>query len=354
MVLVVSICLRFYSPQTNSISIRRTNKLFENTPTIFYDHGNPTAEEQYMLELHNRARKDPNAEALRLELDLQDGIPVNITPQPPLAMQKNLCETADNYSAIMYELGMLGHSVDGSNFQDRASFFNYTGFVFGESVASFFNPVLLFRMLMEDAGWETFGEPYHREFILGVTSNTRGNEIGIGNYQNYYCDILYGRSNTLYLLGVIYNDTNENDFYDIGEGLGGVQIMPDKGDYWTLTSSSGGYAIPITLNGTIALTVSGGDLSTSITKYVDVSTIGENIKIDFRSGEENHSTTSTCLTTTEKYSTTSSLTITSSNDISKPSETIRETTNETTNFISLSLLFFTFFYLIQTRRKQIE
>ena len=60
-----------------------------------------------------------------------------------------------------------------------------------------------------------------------------------------------------FLLGVVYNDVNHNNFYDIGEGIGGVTITPSSGGYYAVSSSSGGYAIPIGTSGTIMVTASG-------------------------------------------------------------------------------------------------
>ncbi len=48
-----------------------------------------------------------------------------------------------------------------------------------------------------------------------------------------------------YLLGVVYADSNANGQYDVGEGVVGVTVTMDDGAYYTVTSASGGYALPL-------------------------------------------------------------------------------------------------------------
>ena len=48
-----------------------------------YDHGNPSNAEQYLVELINRARSDPAAEAARYGIDLNEGLrPGTLSPAP--------------------------------------------------------------------------------------------------------------------------------------------------------------------------------------------------------------------------------------------------------------------------------
>jgi hypothetical protein len=58
--------------------------------------------------------------------------------------------------------------------------------------------------------------------------------------------------------GVAYRDGNSNGFYDPGEGIPGISITPDRGAWYAVTSSSGGYAIPVPANsGTYVLSAAG-------------------------------------------------------------------------------------------------
>ena len=57
--------------------------------------------------------------------------------------------------------------------------------------------------------------------------------------------------------------------------------MPSMGSYYAVTSTSGGYAIPITTNGKLMVTASGGELKSPIGKTVEALVPGDNIKLDF-------------------------------------------------------------------------
>ncbi len=83
-----------------------------------------------------------------------------------------------------------------------------------------------------------------------------------------------------FLLGVIYRDANGDGAYTEGEGMSGVTIHPTSGSYYAVSSTSGGYAIPITgLSGNLQVTFSGGALTNAITKTVSLT--GQNVKLDF-------------------------------------------------------------------------
>src|SRR5438552_15691489 len=71
-----------------------------------YSHGDPTAEEQLMLELVNRARANPAAEAARLGIDLNEGLEANTIsaePKQPLAFNPQLIQAARGHSQWMLD-----------------------------------------------------------------------------------------------------------------------------------------------------------------------------------------------------------------------------------------------------------
>ena len=75
-------------------------------------------------------------------------------------------------------------------------------------------------------------------------------------------DLPFGDANTVFITGVAYQDNNGNGVYDPGEGLAGVTITPDHGNWYAVTSTSGGYAIPVPANsGSYTLTATGGPLN---------------------------------------------------------------------------------------------
>jgi hypothetical protein len=92
-------------------------------------------------------------------------------------------------------------------------------------------------------------------------------------------DLPFGDTSTVFITGVAFQDANSNGVYDPGEGIAGVKITPDHGNWFAVTSSSGGYAIPVSANsGTYTLTASGGPLdgaSTTVTVGAD------SVKVDW-------------------------------------------------------------------------
>src|SRR5438046_3154393 len=82
-------------------------------PQQYTGYGDPTAGEQYALELMNRARANPSAEGARLAAnspyplpggDITEGLanPGNVGPRPPLAMNSILLGTARAHSQDMW------------------------------------------------------------------------------------------------------------------------------------------------------------------------------------------------------------------------------------------------------------
>ena len=92
-------------------------------------------------------------------------------------------------------------------------------------------------------------------------------------------DLPFGTANTVFITGVAYQDNNSNGVYDPGEGIGGVTVTPNNGNWYAVTSTSGGYAIPVHANsGTYTLTATGGPFH-GATMTVTVGS--DNVKADW-------------------------------------------------------------------------
>ena len=77
-------------------------------------------------------------------------------------------------------------------------------------------------------------------------------------------DLPFGSAATVFVTGVAYRDANSNGSYDPGEGIGGVMISPDRGEWCAVTAPAGGYAIPVPANsGDYLLTAEGGPFAGS-------------------------------------------------------------------------------------------
>jgi hypothetical protein len=271
---------------------------------LSYTHGDPTPEEQLMLELVNRARMDPTAEAERFGIDLNEGLSpdeISSVPKPPLALNPSLIQGARGHSAWMLSTDVFAHEgANGSSPGDRMSAAGYTfsgSWTWGENIAFkgttastiAVSPAVieLHQNLFVDTGISGRG---HRLNLL----NADFREIGIGvetgiftqNGKDYTAVMATqdfaasGANPGPFLVGVVYQDTNADGSYTAGEGLRGVTITPAPGSFHAVSSSSGGYAIPITgLSGAIQVAFAGGPLIGTVVKSVALT--GENVKLDF-------------------------------------------------------------------------
>ena len=92
-------------------------------------------------------------------------------------------------------------------------------------------------------------------------------------------DLPFGNAKTVFITGVAYQDNNSNGAYDPGEGIAGVKVTPDHGDWFAVTASAGGYSIPVPANsGTYTLTATGGPFN-GATATVTVG--GDSVKADW-------------------------------------------------------------------------
>jgi uncharacterized membrane protein YhaH (DUF805 family) len=305
---------------------------------VLYDSGNPTAEEQLVLEYINRARSNPVAEGQRLGIDIHEGLsdPSLVGPRPPLAMNRILLGIAQAHTQDMYRLDYFSHNdPNGATPFGRMINAGYNYVLAGENMAGGTDQTAaeLEDFMMVDSG--TPGRP-HRVNLLDINPYPCGNppcvysEIGIGYYEgatpnsygNAFITEDFGAkvNSGPFLLGVVYNDANGNNFYDIGEDIAGVTITPSSGAYYAVSSSSGGYVIPIGTSGTITVTASGPGFG-PITKTVTLT--GANVKLDFRSQDSSVTTQSTASSqTSNSYSTTSQ---TSNTFVNAPSITLSPT-----------------------------
>lgn len=271
-----------------------------------YSHGDPTANEQEILELINRARANPTAEGVRLsttnDADITNEYTQWMTPtraqvksdfatypvMPPLAFNAKLIAAARSHTQDMIANDYQGHTgTDGSTVGDRLVAAGYvaTGWS-GENVfASGTSPWDIHASFQIDFGNPALG---HRLNDMNFNDTIFYSEIGIGSMTGSGANVGpiittedFGDQHKTFIVGVVYNDLNHNGFYDPGEGLAGVTIKPSAGSTFTaITSTSGGYAIPYSGSGDITVTASGGGLGTSVTHPITLA--GVNVKVDFQ------------------------------------------------------------------------
>jgi uncharacterized protein YkwD len=278
----------------------------------FYPQANPSNEEQYILELINAARANPTAEGRMLANATESDIVASYNAygvnrdelastfagyaaKPPLAMSAELSAAAKVQSVDQATNGYEGHvSFDGATPQQRVNATGYQWMTLGENVYAYVtNP--LFGHVGLNADW---GVPAldHRQNIMNFgpgfptykqvgISYVPTNLTGFGPYVITEDFCVPADENAAFLVGVVYNDANGNGTYDMGEGLGGVTITTSNGAYYTTTSASGGYVLPLPSgSGTLTITASGGRLGAPRVKTI---TYGDatNVKVDFTTAQ---------------------------------------------------------------------
>jgi len=252
----------------------------------------PTAQEVLVIELINRARFDPAAEATRYGIGLNDGITgtqITADRKPPLAHNVLLTDAARAHSQWMLDMDIFSHTgVNNSSSTDRmrAAGYMFTGsWSSGENIAwaGTTAPTIDLTQYAYIHHEGLFKSPGHRINILGTSFR----ELGVGQKQGYFMDngrnylssMLteeFARSgNSYFLTGVVYSDVNNNQFYDVGEGLDRVTISINNKFYPVY--STGAYSIPLS-NGTYDAVITGGPLGTVLNYRVQIN--NANVKLD--------------------------------------------------------------------------
>lgn len=280
-----------------------------------YSIGDPTPEEQLYLELINRARANPAAEAARLAAITDPAIAADykatgvdlalmqtqfgtLTSAQPLAMNARLTDAARAHSQDMFVNVFQDHTgSDGGTLGTRLNAVGYVGSA-GENIYANAKSVPHGHAAFEvdwggpasNGGMQS--PPGHREAI----HNPLFREVGIGvvlgsnmvpgkkpldrvGPQLVTQDFGVQQNSTPFITGVAYYDLNGNKFYDIGEGIGNVHVSVSGSNFEAVTARSGGYAIPVPGNGNYTVTFSGAGF-TAVTQNVSV--VGsKNQKVDF-------------------------------------------------------------------------
>src|SRR3954465_5630544 len=277
-----------------------------------YSIGQPTNEEQYYLELINRARVNPTAEGIRLAVTTDPNVlssynyfGVNlvlmqaqfalIAPAPPLSMNADLMNAARAHSQNMLQNNYQGHSGPDGSITTRLA--GYTaganGWSIGENVYAYSKSVWFGHagFQVDWGGSAATGgmqvPPGHRQNIhnatfrevgIGVVLGSNGGSGGVGP-QLVTQD--FGTTGGLlpFVTGVVYRCPNGNGFYDPGEGIGGVTVTIANVSTYAVTTTSGGYSVPVPGSGNYDVTFSGGSVPTN-QRNANVSN-GQNVKADY-------------------------------------------------------------------------
>lgn len=228
----------------------------------------PTEYEQYMLELVNRARSDPDAEAARFGIDLNEGLPagtISSGPKQPLAFHPSLQAAALEWTATMLRDDVWGHDPGWDQRIEDAGYVpirtigeNLVGLQAGAVSAATIDR--MHENLFVDAGVAGRG---HRKNILAGLFREIGVGIDIGPYSFggrvamadtvLATQDLGARSGSLagpFITGVVFRDGDGDAFYTpaAGEALGGLAVEAWQGATLAAATTAlptGGYALGV-------------------------------------------------------------------------------------------------------------
>lgn len=288
---------------------------------LYAETGEPTADEVLILEFINRARADAAAEAQRLaattDPDVLNAVNYYKTDwalligqfatlaqsTQPLAMNRRLLAAARLHSQDMLANVFQGHNsssnppppnLPSDPLGTRLTRQNYTYSTAAENVFAYAkNSWHAHAGFNIDWGTGTGGmqtPPGHRlaihnaafrEVGIGAILGTNGigtNAVGPMLVTQDFATAAGGGQ--ALVTGVAYADADADNFYDPGEGMGGVRVELDGSSYYAVTSSQGSYAIPVSGDGSYQLSFRRDGFPTA-TRTIAVAG-GLNVKADYR------------------------------------------------------------------------
>jgi uncharacterized protein YkwD len=238
----------------------------------------PTNEEQYMLQLINEARTNPAAAEAQITSNLTPEVQAtlqyynvnlqqvqqtiaNATPQPPVAWNANLAAAALTQSNYMAQNQVQSHiGANGSTSIQRIQQAGYTNVVSNNENAYAYSSSALEAMQAFLIDWGVPSDG-HRITIQqpGVSAQNAFRDVGIGIVQTPASssvgpevvtqDFASQANEQAQLVGVAYYDNSHTNFYQPGEGQGGLQIdavnLQSGQVFSTQTWSSGGYELAL-------------------------------------------------------------------------------------------------------------
>lgn len=252
--------------------------------------------EQYMLELVNRARLDPDGEAARYGISLNQNLAagtISSTAKQVLAPNDLLQQAAADHSDWMLAKDSFSHTgVGGCDPGDRMSGAGYSfsgSWTWGENISwRGSTGSIQAGAAIELQHQSLFLSSGHRANIMDGTFR----EIGVGQELGKFTSgaTTYNASmvtqnfatsgSKVFLTGVAYSDKDNDDFYSIGEGVSNVRF--EIGGKSDKTSGAGGYGLSVaaTADASVKVTAASGAVST-----VRVDLSAGNVKLDLVDGK---------------------------------------------------------------------
>jgi hypothetical protein len=297
-----------------------------------YVIGNPTAYEQSYLELVNRARADALAEAQRLAAQTDRDIlssysffgisPANIVNQyswhidngyidrhaQPLSFNEALLRAAQLHTQDLFDNQFQGHTssanppapfAPNATLGGRLNAVGYSGAA-GENVFSYADSTIQGHAgFAVDWGNTTNASAagYNSAFAGQGMQNPPGHRFNIhdGSFKEAGIGVINGTNGSVgpqlvtqdfgnpgsvtFVTGVVFEDLNANQFYDIGEGRPGIRIDVDGSGFFAISTDSGGYSVPVSGDGQYEVSFTGGGYAPFQTTASVQN--GRNVKVDY-------------------------------------------------------------------------
>ncbi|MFN9721505.1 MAG: CAP domain-containing protein [Planctomycetota bacterium] len=313
---------------------------------------NMTDQEQLLLELINRARANPTAEANRYGLGLNDGLAagtITTSAKQPLAPHQILINIAGAHSQDMLDRDYFNHTTqgttNGSGERAVAAGYPAPATAVGENIAWGGSTGPIDNNAQVYARHEgLFRSAGHRQNMLHPPYEEAGTGIRYGQFTSsgttYNAAMVtenFGiRSVNPYITGIVYTDANSDDFYDIGESIRSGSVTAtnvNSGTTFTDTiGNSGAYGVIVPAGVySVRASYSVNGVASSSTRLVTVGS--DNVKLDFDTttpGSLNLTASSTVTSINETGAvTTTTVTVTRNGDTSA-ALTVTLTSSDTT------------------------
>ena len=249
-----------------------------------------TAAEQYGIELLNRARLNPDAEAARYRIGLNqgwDGEKMTNGQKQALAPNQALNSAATGHTDWMLNKDIFSHTgASGTDAGQRMVRAGYSDPAWGENIAFQGNGRsteetinMQHASLMKSAG--------HRANIMTGFYQEIGYSQQIGTFQGGSGSMLthnvavHNPTSTAFVTGLAYVDNNNNKFYNINEGKSGIKFTAVNEDT-AVTANAGGYALRVDKNSvvTVSITDAGGRQIGSVDIKIGNADFANNVKLD--------------------------------------------------------------------------
>jgi uncharacterized protein YkwD len=269
----------------------------------------PNDAEQYMLQLVNMARTNPQAAVSYLKAHITPDVQATINyynvdlnatlsaigsakAQPPVAWNSDLAQSAMSHSQDMAQNNFQGHdSSNGTNPTQRMQGAGYSNpsstgenvYAYATSVDQAMEAFLLDWGVSDDGHRQNIQQPNvnsqnaYRDVGIGVVSASGGSVGPMVVTQDYGSQ----PSEKAQVVGVAYNDTQGTGYYQVGEGDAGVTITAVNRATGqvssTTTWATGGYELPLD-NGSYRLIAS---VNGQVVGSQDITINGQNVEQDF-------------------------------------------------------------------------